>query len=149
MRPERRGVSRIEPVRAPGPSAAPSPARPADRIAAVESWFARRSWTIFPFQRETWRLMGDGQSGLLHATTGSGKTLAVAFGAYLAATETAEPDNELHVLWITPMRTLAADTERSLREAFAGALPPPTLQDRRRGGSAPAPATHRQASARR
>ena len=89
-------------------------------MAAVESWFARRGWTIFPFQRETWRLMGEGQSGLLHATTGSGKTLAVAFGAWLAIAETAEPGDELRVLWVTPMRALAADTERSLREAFAG-----------------------------
>jgi Lhr-like helicase len=93
--------------------------------------------------------MREGQSGLLHATTGSGKTLAVAFGAWLAGAETPDAEHGPHVLWITPMRALAADTERSLREAFAGALPPPTLQDRRRGGSAPAPATHRQASARR
>jgi ATP-dependent Lhr-like helicase len=68
--------------------AAPSQARAVDRKAAVESWFARRSWTIFPFQRETWRLMGEGRSGLLRATTGSGKTLAVAFGSWLAASET-------------------------------------------------------------
>jgi ATP-dependent helicase Lhr and Lhr-like helicase len=113
-------VSRIEPVRAPGPSAALSPARAVDRKAAVESWFARQSWTIFPFQRETWRLMAEGRSGLLHATTGSGKTLAVAFGAWLAAGEIADAEDELRVLWITPMRALAADTERSLREAFAG-----------------------------
>jgi ATP-dependent Lhr-like helicase len=120
MRPERRGDRRIGPARVPDPSAAPSPAGPMDRRLAVESWFARRGWTIFPFQRETWRLMAEGQSGLLHATTGSGKTLAVAFGAWLAMSETAEPEDELRVLWITPMRALAADTERSLREAFAG-----------------------------
>ena len=64
--------------------------------------------------------MGEGQSGLLHATTGSGKTLAVAFGAWLAAPETADADDAIRVLWVTPMRALAADTERSLREAFGG-----------------------------
>jgi ATP-dependent helicase Lhr and Lhr-like helicase len=64
--------------------------------------------------------MAEGRSGLLHATTGSGKTLAVAFGAWLAASETADVDDAIRVLWITPMRALAADTERSLREAFAG-----------------------------
>jgi ATP-dependent Lhr-like helicase len=63
--------------------------------------------------------MGDGRSGLLHATTGSGKTLAVAFGAWLATPETGEGDEGFRVLWVTPMRALAADTERSLREAFA------------------------------
>ena len=63
--------------------------------------------------------MAEGQSGLLHATTGSGKTLAVAFGAWLALSEAADADDAIRVLWITPMRALAADTERSLREAFA------------------------------
>jgi superfamily II DNA/RNA helicase len=76
----------------------------------MEAWFARRNWTIFPFQRETWRLMAEGQSGLLHATTGSGETLAVAFGAWLALSEAADADDAIRVLWITPMRALAADT---------------------------------------
>src|ERR1700722_17914538 len=116
------GDTRFEPRSIPTSSLAAS--RPADRRAAVESWFARRGWTIFPFQRETWGLLGEGRSGLLHATTGSGKTLAIAFGAWLAASEAAEPDDELRVLWITPMRALAADTERSLREAFAGVVVP-------------------------
>ena len=101
---------------------------------------------IFPFQRETWRLMSEGQSGLLHATTGSGKTLAVAFGAWLAASETADAEDAIRVLWVTPMRALAADTERSLRDAFAE-MPAKTVL--RYGGSAPAPATHRELSARR
>jgi ATP-dependent Lhr-like helicase len=120
-------------ARTVGAPAAPFPsyATPLDRRVAVESWFARRGWTIFPFQRQTWRLMGEGQSGLLHATTGSGKTLAVAFGAWLATPEIADADEGVRVLWITPMRALAADTERALRS----------------GGSAPARATHREASA--
>jgi ATP-dependent Lhr-like helicase len=111
-------------ARTVGASAAPFPpcATPLDRGAAVESWFAGRGWTIFPFQRQTWRLMGKGQSGLLHATTGSGKTLAVAFGAWLATPEIADAEG-FRVLWITPMRALAADTERSLREAFADVAP--------------------------
>jgi ATP-dependent helicase Lhr and Lhr-like helicase len=97
-----------------------SPAQSANRRALVECWFARRNWTVFPFQRETWRFMAEGQSGLLHATTGSGKTLAIAFGAWLASSEPTDADDAIRVLWVTPMRALAADTERSLREAFAG-----------------------------
>jgi ATP-dependent helicase Lhr and Lhr-like helicase len=110
----------VHPARAPGASVTPSPARHADRRTAVEAWFARRNWTIFPFQEETWQLMADGRSALLHAITGSGKTLAVAFGAWLADSGTADAEDAIRVLWITPMRALAADTERSLREAFAG-----------------------------
>ena len=120
MRPERRGDRKVEPASAPDPSAAPSSAAsPRDRRAAVESWFARRGWTIFPFQRETWRLIAERRSGLVHATTGSGKTLAVALGAWLSPHADAGDEERLSVLWVTPMRALAADTERSLREAFA------------------------------
>src|ERR1700753_2329284 len=52
--------------------------------------------------------------------------------------ETAEPDDQLRVLWVTPMRALAADTERSLREAFdgfaEGALGAPTWRIAARTG---------------
>ena len=44
-------------------------------------WFASRGWQPFPFQREVWQAVDQGESGLLHATTGSGKTYAVWLGA--------------------------------------------------------------------
>ncbi len=55
--------------------------------------------------------MAAGESGLLHATTGSGKTYAVWMGALQRAT--AAPG--LQVLWLTPMRALAADTTAALQ----------------------------------
>src|SRR5690606_23054406 len=68
------------------------------------------------------------RSGLLHATTGAGKTYAVwlaALDSHAAdATRSASQktgsrrkpvDPPLTVLWLTPMRALAADTERALR----------------------------------
>jgi ATP-dependent Lhr-like helicase len=110
---------------APAPAAAPaarkagSPAGPSR--AAVEAWFAARNWTIFPFQREVWDAAQRGESGLLHATTGSGKTLAV----WLAALQRAQCSrlSGLRVLWITPMRALAADTLRALQSSAADLLP--------------------------
>jgi ATP-dependent helicase Lhr and Lhr-like helicase len=120
MRSEDNDDGKVSPARGPGPPMASPPAGRLDRGAAVEAWFARRNWTVFPFQRETWRLIAEGRSGLLHATTGSGKTLAIAFGAWLASSQTTDTDDAIRVLWVTPMRALAADTERSLREAFAG-----------------------------
>jgi ATP-dependent Lhr-like helicase len=54
----------------------------------------------------------------LHATTGAGKTLAVALGAWQALADDAEESPRLSVLWITPMRALAADTAKALNEAF-------------------------------
>ena len=41
-----------------------------------EGWLEAKGWSAFPFQRETWKLIKQGKSGLLHATTGAGKTLA-------------------------------------------------------------------------
>ena len=81
-------------------------------------WLRTRGWKPFAFQREVWRQIADGASGLLHANTGTGKTYAVWLGALqalptAAAGATAPP---LTVLWITPMRALAADTLRALRE---------------------------------
>ncbi|MCD0259430.1 ligase-associated DNA damage response DEXH box helicase [Xanthomonas melonis] len=97
------------------------------------AWFAQRGWAPLPFQREVWKRYLDGESGLLHTPTGSGKTLA-AFGGPLlealavrgrkpsstavrpAASARRQQQRNLQVLWITPLRALAADTARALRE---------------------------------
>ena len=83
---------------------------------AITTWFATRRWKPFAFQREVWKAIADGRSGLLHATTGAGKTYAVWLGALMAfaAAATTKPP-PLTVLWITPMRALAADTLRALQ----------------------------------
>jgi len=88
-------------------------------MAAAERWFEERGFTPFAFQREVWAAMAGGESGLLHATTGSGKTYAVWLGA-LAPT-LVRPQPGLQILWLTPMRALAADTTRAL------ALPLPAV----------------------
>ena len=51
---------------------------------ALESWFAQRGWKPFKFQKDMWRAIANGESGLLHATTGAGKTYAVWLGALMA-----------------------------------------------------------------
>lgn len=83
-------------------------------LADIETWYTSRGWTVFPFQREAWAAYGRGESGLIHAPTGTGKTLAAWLGALLAAEGGEEP---IRVLWITPMRALAADTAGSLQAA--------------------------------
>lgn len=85
---------------------------------SAEAWFATRGWQAFGFQREVWQAMLAGRSGLLHATTGSGKTYAVWLGALLRGRALAAPSRgsaPLQVLWITPMRALAADSARALQ----------------------------------
>ena len=71
--------------------------------------------------------MAAGRSGLLHATTGSGKTYAVWFGALLRGLAAAAPGPAtappLGVLWLTPMRALAADTLRALQQPLPDIAP--------------------------
>ena len=69
------------------------------------------------FQREAWEAFAAGRSGLLHAPTGLGKSLAAWLGPVM---ESWQSPNELRVIWLTPMRALAADTVRSLQEPLAG-----------------------------
>ncbi len=88
-----------------------------------DDWFASRGWQPFEFQRRVWAAMQQGQSGLLHATTGSGKTLAVWMGALLRARARPAAAPGLQVLWLTPMRALAADTARALNEPLGGLAP--------------------------
>jgi ATP-dependent Lhr-like helicase len=92
----------------------------------AQRWFAARGWKPFPFQKDVWAAVKRGESGLLHASTGAGKTYSVWFAAlnrFAHATPCAEHDKPrkrkpapapLNVLWITPMRALAADTARAL-----------------------------------
>jgi len=105
--------------------------------AAVEGWLAARGWQPFAFQREVWAAMAAGRSGLLHANTGTGKTLAAWLGALQAlrvqapgpasARSRTPPAPPLAVLWLTPMRALAADTTRALRDALADLEPAWTI----------------------
>ncbi|RTL79069.1 MAG: ligase-associated DNA damage response DEXH box helicase [Hyphomicrobiales bacterium] len=88
-----------------------------DQGRAIARFFEARGWRPFDFQKEVWARMAAGEGGLLHATTGAGKTLAVALGAWQALER--EAPQGLTLLWVTPMRALAADTMRALTEAFS------------------------------
>ncbi|MCE2678852.1 MAG: ligase-associated DNA damage response DEXH box helicase [Burkholderiales bacterium] len=90
--------------------------------ASTLAWFETLGWKAFDFQREVWRTMRAGGSGLLHATTGSGKTYAVALGA-LQALGPVSRTRETRILWITPMRALAADSARALEVAVQALAP--------------------------
>ncbi|AZF46633.1 ligase-associated DNA damage response DEXH box helicase [Pseudomonas sp. R2-7-07] len=93
----------------------------------AKQWFATRGWRAFAFQKEVWKAVKDGQSGLLHASTGAGKTYALWFAALNrfaitrppATGKRKAPAEPLTVLWITPMRALAADTARALEAPLA------------------------------
>ncbi len=105
----------------PAPTVAVGPKVCAVNDDTVQRWFESRHWTAFEFQKSVWKAMQAGHSGLLHATTGSGKTLAVWVGALLRlAGLPASRAAATRVMWVTPMRALAADTTRSLNTAMEG-----------------------------
>ena len=109
-----------------------------NRAVQIQSWLAARGWRPFDFQREVWQAVAQGRSGLLHATTGSGKTYAVWLGMLAellrrhptpAATGKPSPES-LRVVWLTPMRALAADTTRALAEPLRDLAPGWTIGQR-------------------
>jgi ATP-dependent Lhr-like helicase len=94
--------------------------------AAFRAWFADRGWQPFGFQEEVWRAMAEGTSGVLHAPTGTGKTLAAWLGAVgrcrlVAGPVSGDPGVATgpRVVWVTPLRALAADTALALAEPLA------------------------------
>ncbi|MCW5624942.1 MAG: ligase-associated DNA damage response DEXH box helicase [Burkholderiales bacterium] len=107
-RPARPRLTAVDDVAAPLPLAA-----------RIERWFEARQWQPFPFQRAVWAAATAGESGLIHATTGTGKTYAAWFAALLREDDAERATPPLTVLWLTPMRALAADTAKALEAPLA------------------------------
>ena len=104
----------------------------------VTDWFSGQGWTPFRFQRQAWAASRTGGSGLIHATTGTGKTYAAWMGPLIdwlsrpakAAVSRKRPEEPLQVLWITPLRALAADTLQALQTPLTDLQIPWTLEAR-------------------
>lgn len=97
------------------------------------AWFARRGWKPFAFQRQVWRAIAGGRSGLLHANTGAGKTYAVWLGMLDELLRRHPPGRvaePLRAIWLTPMRALASDTTRALAGPLADLAPAWTIGQR-------------------
>jgi ATP-dependent Lhr-like helicase len=88
-------------------------------LPSAEGWFAAQGHAPFAFQREVWAYVAAGRAGLLHASTGAGKTYAVYFGLLNRALAGEITGGGLRLLWVTPMRALAADTARALAAPLA------------------------------
>lgn len=119
-----------------------------DPAAAIRGWFAEQGWAPFEFQEKMWRAYLAGESGLIHAATGTGKTYAAWLGPVMEwlrdypAAPRRGPAPPLRVLWITPLRALAADTEDALRAPIEDLGIPWTVEART--GDTPAPVRARQ-----
>lgn len=89
-------------------------------LTRLDAWFAARGWTPFPFQRAAWAAYLAGESGLIHAATGTGKTYAAWFGPVAEALVHGDAGPPgLRLLWVTPLRALAADTAATLQVPLA------------------------------
>lgn len=88
----------------------------------ITEWLAGKGLHPFAFQEETWRHIINHQSGLVNAPTGCGKTFAVFLGAIICFINsypdsyTKRKNNHLQLIWITPLRALATDIARVMRE---------------------------------
>ena len=78
----------------------------------------------FGFQEETWTRMLEDRSGLVNAPTGFGKTFSVFLGAVIRFINEHPEDYRtrraggLQLLWVSPLRALAADIGRAMREVL-------------------------------
>ena len=109
------------------------------KLRPAEEWFESHWWQAFGFQREVWEAYLAGESGLIHAATGTGKTLAAWWGPLLeylsehrapAKRRTRSAAVPLRVLWITPLRALAADTAGALLQPVSDLELPWTVETR-------------------
>jgi ATP-dependent Lhr-like helicase len=92
----------------------------------VNSWFQSRGLHPFEFQEETWAHIMQSHSGLVNAPTGCGKTFSVFLGAIInfingnPENYKTKSRNHLRLLWVTPLRALAKDIGRAMREVIEG-----------------------------
>jgi ATP-dependent Lhr-like helicase len=97
---------------------------------ATRDWFVHRFSQPTPVQSGTWQTVASGAHALVVAPTGSGKTLAAFLHAidHLAQEKTAAadavPDSAgtpaTRVLYVSPVKALAADIRRNLDAPLAG-----------------------------
>jgi ATP-dependent Lhr-like helicase len=93
---------------------------PSSLVDRLAERLERAGLSPFPFQREAWQALAAAEALLILAPTGAGKTLA-ALGGFLLRALAAPPRPGLRLLWVTPLRALAADTARAADAALSAA----------------------------
>ena len=90
--------------------------------APTRSWFSGAFAAPTPAQAGAWSAVRRGEHALVVAPTGSGKTLAAFLWALdrLLTEPVPEPAARCRVLYVSPLKALAADVERNLRSPLVG-----------------------------
>src|SRR6201989_1718197 len=85
---------------------------------ATRTWFSQSFADATPVQARGWASIASGKHTLRLAPTGSGKTLA----AFLWCLDrlSREPSEGTRVVYVSPIKALAYDVERTLRAPLAG-----------------------------
>ena len=133
VRQSRRGSGRPSPIRCPrvagnGHNDRVTTALPgADPLAGFSA--PTRAWFDAAFEGPTaaqtgaWSAIGAGEHALVVAPTGSGKTLAAflwALDRLAVEPPPRDPTHRCRVLYVSPLKALAADVERNLRSPLVG-----------------------------
>jgi ATP-dependent Lhr-like helicase len=90
----------------------------------ILAWFQSRGLQPFAFQEETWHHIMQSHSGLVNAPTGCGKTFSVFLGSIIQFINEnpenyqSKSRNHLRLVWITPLRALAKDIGRAMKEVI-------------------------------
>jgi len=85
----------------------------------IRKWMEDKNIQPFDFQKMSWLRIEEEYSGLVLAPTGLGKTYSIFLGVviyFLNHAEHYQPG--LKLIWITPLRSLAADLARAMDESL-------------------------------
>ena len=85
----------------------------------IKNWMAQKDFAPFTFQLETWEKFYKNYSGMVVAPTGFGKTYSVFLAVIIDFLNFPEKYGDgLKLLWITPLRALAKDIAKAMKEAI-------------------------------
>ena len=79
----------------------------------IEDWIKAKGWELYPHQISTFNEINRGNNVILNSPTGSGKTLAGFMPAIVDFINSAS-STQLHTIYISPLKALAADVKRNL-----------------------------------
>lgn len=79
------------------------------------TWFTKKNWQVYPHQHTLLANYQAKLSTLLIAPTGAGKTLSALLPTLIDLTQNPKK-NQLHTLYISPLKALTYDIERNLEQ---------------------------------
>lgn len=84
------------------------------KLEPINNWLKKNNWHFYNHQLETVTKTLQGYDVLLVAPTGGGKTLAGFLPALEDLINNQHPKNQLHTLYISPLKALTVDVHRNL-----------------------------------